>query len=118
MDIIINSKAMRSIGHVKNIPTKQFFTRISRNTQSKSYTLSLTECVWEVRNNALWDTHQHALFYSFSFLCSTVLMLSLIWPEPTGGKSPLIRCRLVNTHGEFHFRSIQLLSKIYCVISK
>ena len=33
---------------------------ISKNTQSKSYTLSLTECVWEFRNNALWDTHQHA----------------------------------------------------------
>ena len=23
--------------------------------------LSLTECVWEFQNNALWDTHQHAL---------------------------------------------------------
>ena len=63
MDIIINSKAMRSIGHVNNIPTKQFFTGISRNTQSKFYnTLSLPECVWDFRNKALWDTHQHALF--------------------------------------------------------
>ena len=27
------------IGHVKNIPTMQFFTGISRNTQSKSYAI-------------------------------------------------------------------------------
>ena len=34
------------IGHVNNIPAMQFFTGISINTQS---------------NNAMWDTHQHAL---------------------------------------------------------
>ena len=51
----------KSIGHVYNIPTMQFFTGISRYTQSKSYMLSLTESVWEFRNNALWDTHQHVL---------------------------------------------------------
>ena len=45
------------IGHVNNIPTMQFFTGISRNTQSKSYRLSLTECVWEFQNNASWDAH-------------------------------------------------------------
>ena len=45
-----------SIGHVNNIPTMQLITGISRNTQSKSYMLSLTECDWEFRNNALWDT--------------------------------------------------------------
>ena len=39
----------------------QFFTGISRNTQSKLWMLSLTECVWDFQNNALWDTHQHAL---------------------------------------------------------
>ena len=33
------------------------FAGISRNTQSKSYMLSLTECVWDFQNNALWDTH-------------------------------------------------------------
>ena len=44
-----------TIGHVNNISTMQFFTGISRNTQSKSYILSLTECVWEFQNNALWD---------------------------------------------------------------
>ena len=46
--------------HVNNIPTMQFFTGISRNTLSKSYMLSLTECLWEHRehrNNGLWDTH-------------------------------------------------------------
>ena len=43
------------IGHVTNIPTMQFFTRISRNTQSKlKYMLSLTDCVWDFQNNALW----------------------------------------------------------------
>ena len=48
----------RLIGHVNNIPTMHFFNGISRNTQSKSYImLSLTECVWEFRNNALLDTH-------------------------------------------------------------
>ena len=49
------------IEHVYNIPTMQYFNGTSRNTQSKSYMLSLTECVWEFRNNALWDTDSHAL---------------------------------------------------------
>ena len=52
----IPSGVCRTIAHVNNIPTMQFFTGISRNTQSKSDMLSLTECVWEFRNNALWDT--------------------------------------------------------------
>ena len=41
----------------------QFFTGISRNTQLTAYAcymLSLTECIWEFQNNALWDTHYHA----------------------------------------------------------
>ena len=49
--------AMLSIGHAKNIHAMQFFFGISKNTQSKSYTLSSTECVWDFLNNALWDTH-------------------------------------------------------------
>ena len=44
-------------GYVNNIPTMQFFTGKSINTQSKSYRPSLSECVWEFRNTALWDTH-------------------------------------------------------------
>ena len=44
-------------GHVNNIPTMQFFTWIARNTLSKSQMLSLTKCVWDFQNNALWDTH-------------------------------------------------------------
>ena len=44
------------IGHVNNIPIMQFFTGITRNTQPKSYMLSLTECVWDFQNNALWET--------------------------------------------------------------
>ena len=47
--------ASASIGHVNNIPTMQFFAGISRNTQS--YMLSLTECVWNFQNDALWDMH-------------------------------------------------------------
>ena len=36
------------IEHINSVPKMQFFTGISRNTQSKSYMLSLlTECVWE-----------------------------------------------------------------------
>ena len=34
------------IGHVNNISTKQFFTGISRDTQSKSYMLSLIDWVY------------------------------------------------------------------------
>ena len=48
-------------GHLNNIPTMQFFTGISRNTQAKSYLLSLTECVWVFQVNASWDTHLHAI---------------------------------------------------------
>ena len=40
---------------------QRFFTVISRNTQSKSYVLSLTECVWDFQSNVLWDTHSHTL---------------------------------------------------------
>ena len=65
-----------SIGHVNKIPTMQFFTEISRNTQSKSYIrLSLTECVWEFRNNALWDTHKHCPIVSP--LCHSIFYRSL-----------------------------------------
>ena len=49
------------IGQVNNIPTIHFFNEIFRNTPSKSYTLSLTECVWEFQNSAFWDTHYYAL---------------------------------------------------------
>ena len=51
------SQNISQIRHVDNIPTMQFFSGISRNTQSKSYMLSLTECVRDFQNNALWDTH-------------------------------------------------------------
>ena len=55
---VLSSKLLSlQIGHVNNIPAMQFFTGISRNTQSKSDMLSFTECIWELINNALWDTH-------------------------------------------------------------
>ena len=34
------SRCLKLIGHVNNIPTLQFFTGFSRNTQSKSYMIS------------------------------------------------------------------------------
>ena len=43
------------IGHVNNLPTMPLFTGISRNSQSKSYMLSLTECVRDFQSNELWD---------------------------------------------------------------
>ena len=49
------------IEHVNNIPTMQYFNGTSRNTQSKLYMWSSTECVWDFQNNALWDTDSHAL---------------------------------------------------------
>ena len=33
------------------------FHWIFKNTQSKSYMISLTECVWDFQKIALWDTH-------------------------------------------------------------
>ena len=45
------------VRYVGNIPTKQFWTTIFRNTQSEYYASSLTEDAWEFQNNALWDTH-------------------------------------------------------------
>ena len=48
-------------GYDNNIPTMQFFIGISRNIQSKYYQLSLTDCLWEFRNDALWDTPLHVL---------------------------------------------------------
>ena len=53
---------------VNNVPKMQFFTGLSRNAQSKSYMLSLTWYGWEFRNNALWDTHEHALLPQKSVL--------------------------------------------------
>ena len=66
------STSITWIGHVNNIPTMQFFTGISRNTKSKLYMLSLTECVGDSQNNALWDIHEHVLFRS-SFQSSALI---------------------------------------------
>ena len=52
----IPSGVCSTIGHVNNIPKMQSFTGISRNTQSKSYMLSLTECIWDFQDKALLDT--------------------------------------------------------------
>ena len=59
--ILCSTSLANVLGHVNNIPAIQFFTVISRKTQSKLYILSFTECVWNFQNNALWDTHLHAL---------------------------------------------------------
>ena len=52
----LNDIKMKS-GMLTTIPQCNFFAWFSRHTQSKSYTLSLTKCVWEFRHNALWDTY-------------------------------------------------------------
>ena len=44
-------------GMLTTFPQCKFLHWISRNTQSKSYMVSLTECVRDFQNNALWDTH-------------------------------------------------------------
>ena len=41
---------------------------ISRNTQSKCYMLSFSECVWDFQNNTLWDTQKHAVLTCILFL--------------------------------------------------
>ena len=51
---------------------------ISSNTQSKSYTLLLTECVWEFRNNALRDTHYHGLSSYYIHWVSNLMLMSRI----------------------------------------
>ena len=60
LESVLNNKKSRSIGHVNNIPTMQFFSGISIKTcmlSTELVMLSLTESVWEFQNNALWDTH-------------------------------------------------------------
>ena len=44
------------IGHVNNIPTKQFFTEFPEILSQNHIMLSLPECVWDFQKNALWDT--------------------------------------------------------------
>ena len=49
----------KAIGHIHNIPTMQFFTGrgVSRNTQSKSYMLSSTDCVWDFKKMHCGNSH-------------------------------------------------------------
>ena len=80
-----NNGNIVQIPYVNNIPTMQFFNEISRYSQSKSYTLSLIEYVWDFQNNALWvignglamayilvwvsKAIDLSLYYSYKFLC-------------------------------------------------
>ena len=52
------------IGNVSNIPTMQFSTGISGNTQSKLYMLSLTKWDWNFQHNTWLKTNWHALLTS------------------------------------------------------
>ena len=76
------------IGHVTNIPTMQFFNGISRNTLSKSYMPSLTECGWEFQNHALWDTADTADV--ISICCLLVFVFTV-----------LLGCLLQSLHGSW-----------------
>ena len=50
------------IKHVNNVSPNANFTGISEKYSIRIlFMLSMTECVWEFQNNALWDTHQHTL---------------------------------------------------------
>ena len=42
-------------GHANKIPTMQFSLEYPEILR-QNHMLSLTECVWEFQNNALWDT--------------------------------------------------------------
>ena len=70
----------------------QLFIGISRNSQSKSYMLSLTECVWDFQNNALWDTHYHAVLdepwvNGVSIFFTLLVFATLLRPEKLEYKS-------------------------------
>ena len=45
--------ATSTIGYVNNITTSSFSLKSSVET----YMQSLTECIWNFQNDALWDTH-------------------------------------------------------------
>ena len=60
MGHVKDSSTMPCLGipeRVNYIPTMQFLTGVSINIQSKSYMLSLTDCIWEFRDDVLFDTH-------------------------------------------------------------
>ena len=80
------------IGHVNNIPTMRFFNGISRNTYSKSYMLSLTEWVQAFQCNALWDTHQHALFVGI------LIVIKLRQQTPTHGSNFRVRVYKISVY--------------------
>ena len=69
------------MGRVNSIPTMQFLSGISRNTQSMSYMLSLTVCDWEYQNIAFWDTNLCALFKMISFRGYGNLICTLQYPR-------------------------------------
>ena len=58
----------------------QSFTGISRNTESTSHMLSLTERDWEFQNNALWDTHKHTLLRH--------LAMQILYTQPSAVSQP------------------------------
>ena len=58
---LLGGHGLSIIGHAKNIPTRQFFHWNFHKYSVKIIYLSFTECFWDFRNNALWDTHKHAL---------------------------------------------------------
>ena len=60
IDIATEDKSIKSISSKKSVFEKKrlFFTGVSRSTQSKSYMLSLTECLrFPKECIEVWDTH-------------------------------------------------------------
>ena len=91
------------------MPTVQFFIRISRNTQSHSYLLSMSECVWDFQNNAFWDIHQHALFQSNNIHGQWVLGSSAI--RVIGGVRKGIRPQFLSPQTRLEKRPTQGISQ-------
>ena len=65
----IHRPSIKETGHANNSPTMQFSAGISRK-YSVRILYAIIECVRDFQNNALWDTHLHALLvWSLAYLC-------------------------------------------------
>ena len=73
---VIKTRHPRVWWHDNNDPTMQFLIGFPRNTQSKSFMLSLTEYAWKFQYRALWDTLRHALSSTHTCTCH---FATLIW---------------------------------------
>ena len=99
----------------------RLFTEISRNTQSKPYMLSLTECVWDFQNSELWDTHCMPFWALLPLVCPGhrltfqifVISMSLVCLLTKGAYLATIFCKQSEKISKKHVRSeCKFLTKI------